>query len=226
MCGRFTLHHTEQEIIVRFGVAEVATQIELPGPRYNIAPSQPVTAVISHPHRQLVHLKWGLVPFWAKDPTVGNRMINARAETIAEKPSYKQALAKRRCVIPADGFYEWKKAKGGSQPYYFRRPDGELFAFAGLWEHWRGEDGTELETCTIITVEANDLMSKVHDRMPAILKPEHEELWLDPHASYAPALTQLLKSYPNDGLEAFPVSRAINSPAGNEASYIQPMNSA
>lgn len=220
MCGRFTLHHTENEVIARFAVAEVAATFE---PRYNIAPAQHVAAVVEHDHRTLVSLKWGLVPSWAKDPTIGHRLINARAETLAEKPSYKQALAKRRCLIPADGFYEWKKRPGGSQPYYVRRRDGELFAFAGLWEEWRDEQGRPLQTCTIITVEPNDLMAKIHDRMPAILKPEHEALWLDPKASYAPALTQLLRSYPDNELEAYPVSRAVNSPAHDEPSYIEPL---
>ncbi|HYE74962.1 MAG TPA: SOS response-associated peptidase, partial [Blastocatellia bacterium] len=179
MCGRFTLHHTEDEIIERFAIAEVETDI---GPRYNIAPSQNIAAIIEHEHCTLKAFKWGLVPSWAKDPTIGHRMINARAETLAEKPSYKQALAKRRCLIPADGFYEWKKAKGGNQPYHIRRRDGELFAFAGLWETWKDENGEKLETCTIITTEPNELMSTIHDRMPVILKPEHEELWLDPKA--------------------------------------------
>jgi putative SOS response-associated peptidase YedK len=222
MCGRFTLHHTEDEIIARFAVAEVAAQTELFEPRYNVAPSQYVAAVIERDHRQLVGLKWGLIPSWAKDPAIGNRMINARAETLAEKPSYRQALAKRRCLIPADGFYEWKKAQGGSQPYHVRRRDGALFAFAGLWEEWKDEAGRALETCTIITVEPNDLMAKIHDRMPAILKPEHEELWLDAKASYSPALTQLLRSYPDGELEAYPVSRAVNSPAHNDPSYVEP----
>jgi putative SOS response-associated peptidase YedK len=219
MCGRFTLHHAENEIVARFAVAEVAAHVE---PRYNVAPTQSVAAVIEHPHRQLVAFKWGLVPSWAKDPSIGSRMINARAETIAEKPSYKQALAKRRCLIPADGFYEWKKMKGGSQPFHIRRRDGGLFAFAGLWERWEGGDGGPLETCTLITVEPNDLMAQIHDRMPAILKPEHEELWLDAKASYAPALTQLLRSYPDEELEAFPVSRAVNSPAHEGPSCVEP----
>jgi putative SOS response-associated peptidase YedK len=219
MCGRFTLHHAENEIIARFAVAEVAAQV---GPRYNIAPSQNVAAVIEHPHRQLVTFKWGLVPSWAKDPSISSRMINARAETLAEKPSYRQALAKRRCLIPADGFYEWKKMKGGSQPFHIRRRDGGLFAFAGLWERWEGGDGEPLETCTLITVEPNELMAKIHDRMPAILKPEHEELWLDAKASYAPALTQLLRSYPDEELEAFPVARAVNSPAYEGPSCVEP----
>lgn len=221
MCGRFTQHHTIDEIIERFEVALVEYEAE---PRYNIAPTQTVTVIVQNHEREMIGLQWGLIPFWAKDPKIGSQLINARAETLAEKPSFKNALAKRRCLIPADGFYEWKKQKGGSQPYYIRRRDGGLFAFAGLWEEWKTPEGEPRQTCTIITTEPNELMSSLHHRMPVILKPAHEAEWLDPAAHYVPALTQLLQAYPDGELEAIPVSRAVNSPAQDDASLIQPTN--
>lgn len=221
MCGRFTQHHLIDEIIERFEVAEVEYE---PEPRYNIAPTQTVAAIIQNHERALVGLQWGLIPFWAKDPKIASQLINARAETLAEKPSFKNALSKRRCLIPCDGFYEWKKQKGGNQPYYIRRRDGGLFAFAGLWEEWKAPDGEVKQTCTIITTEPNELMATIHHRMPVILKPQHEAEWLDPAAHYAPALTQLLLAYPDGELEMIPVSRAVNSPGHDDPSLIQPTN--
>lgn len=219
MCGRFTQHHTPEEVAARF---EAAPADILFGPRYNIAPSQKVAAVIARDGRELTALQWGLVPYWAKDPSIGNRMINAKAETLAEKPSFKQALARRRCLIPADGFYEWqKKAQGPSQPLYIRRRDGGLFAFAGLWEEWHSPEGEKLSTCTIITVEPNELLSRVHHRMAAILLPEEESIWLDPLQKPQQVLP-LLRPYPRDDLEMYPVSRAVNSPSIDEASLIAP----
>jgi len=221
MCGRYTQHHTAHEMAERFDVAEAAYQI---APRYNIAPTQTVPVIVQKGERQLVGLKWGLVPFWAKDPSIASSLINAKAETLAEKPSFKHALVKRRCLIPADGFYEWQKqGKKPSQPLYIRRKDGGLFAFAGLWEEWRSPDGSLLRTCTIITVEPNDLMAPIHHRMAAILKPEHEALWLDPAAREGRLLLPLLRPYPDDDLEAVPVSRAVNSPAQEGPSLIQPL---
>src|SRR5438105_243032 len=177
MCGRFTSHHSPEEIMERFEVDEALFR---PDPRYNIAPTQILAAVIEQQgKRQLTGFRWGLVPSWSKDPAIGNRMINARAETILEKPSFKAALTRRRCLIPADGFYEWKKSTAGSQPFHIRRRDGGLFAFAGLWEEWQSPDGSPLQTCTIVTVEPNELMSPIHNRMPAILEREEEKLWLE-----------------------------------------------
>ena len=221
MCGRFTQHHTIDEIIERFEVALVEYEAE---PSYNIAPTQTVTAIVQNHERAMVGLQWGLIPFWAKDPKIASQLINARAETLAEKPSFKYALAKRRCLIPVDGFYEWKKQQGRSQPYYIRRRDKGLFAFAGLWEEWKTPEGAVRQTCTIITTEPNELMSSLHHRMPVILKPAHEAEWLDPAAHYVPALTQLLQTYPDGELEAIPVSRAVNAPVQNDASLIQPAN--
>ncbi len=221
MCGRYTLHHKPEEIEERF---DIEPGEELITPRYNIAPSQIIPVIRRAESREMVGCKWGLVPFWAKDPKIGNNLINARRETLAEKPSFKHALAKRRCLIPADGFYEWqKRGKAASQPIYVRRRDGGLFAFAGLWEEWRSPEGETLQTCTIITVEPNELVSKFHHRMAAILKPDEEAAWIDPKSN-AGDLLQLLRPYSSDELEAFPVSRAVNSPSFDDAACIAPID--
>lgn len=221
MCGRYTLHHTPEEIAERFAVESIITA---PAPRYNIAPTQVIPVIRQADARELIGCKWGLVPFWAKDPKVGNKMINAKAETLATKPAFKYALAKRRCLIPADGFYEWDKSggQGASQPMYFRRRDGDLFAFAGLWEESRLLDGETLRTCTIITIEPNELVADIHNRMPALLKPEDEDAWLAPQQQAADVLS-LLRPYPADEMEAIPVARTVNSPSFDNVSCIQPL---
>lgn len=214
MCGRYTLHHKPEAVAARFNVE---APHELIVPRFNIAPSQIVPVVrgrdARESARELVGCKWGLVPFWAEDPSIGNRMINARAETLAEKPSYKRALKSRRCLIPADGFYEWKKDGKAKQPMHIKRPDDELFAFAGLWEEWKAPDGQRLQTCTIITTEPNELMAQIHNRMPVILPRAAESVWLDPTFDDPAQLVALLKPYDARELEAYPVSPAVNSPA-------------
>ena len=220
MCGRFTRQHKPEEIAERFNVQPIEEAAEF---RYNIAPSQIVPIIRQTDRREMVASKWGLVPFWAKDLSIGNKMINAKAETLAEKPSFKQAFAKRRCIVPADGFYEWlKKGKAPSQPYYLKLRDGGLFGFAGLWEERRSEEGGILRTFTIITVEPNELVATIHNRMGAILKPEDEEAWLNPQNSVAD-VAPLLKPYPAEEMEAFPVSRAVNSPSFDDASCIAPV---
>lgn len=170
MCGRFTLRVPAAELV------EIFRLLRRPDvqPRYNIAPTQPVAVVRRIDRgRELSMLRWGLVPSWAKDPKIGARMINARAETVATKPAFRTALRRRRCLVPADGFYEWAKSAGGTkQPHYITRRDGRPFAFAGLWESWDGPDGSSIESCTIVTTEANDLVGRIHDRMPVILS-EH-----------------------------------------------------
>jgi putative SOS response-associated peptidase YedK len=224
MCGRYTLHHTLKEIEERFGVEAIE---ELISPRYNIAPSQTVPVIrraqLGEDLREMAGCKWGLIPYWAKDPKIGNNLINAKAETIADKPSFKQAFARRRCLIPADGFFEWKKrGKEPSQPIYVRKRGGGLFAFAGLWEEWKTPEGETLESCTIITVEPNELISKIHHRMAAILNPDDEATWIDPQ-SKIDDLPRLLRPYESDDLEAIPVSRAVNSPAHNSPDCIAPV---
>lgn len=210
MCGRYTMHHTPEQVTMRFGVTEA---VATPAERYNIAPTQAVPVVLENEGaRFLDQFQWGLIPAWAKDPGIGNKMINARAETVAEKPSYRQALSRRRCLIPADGFYEWKREGTARQPMHIRRKDGELFAFAGLWEEWKQADGTPLRTCTIVTVAPNELMAPIHNRMPALLRPEDEAAWLDVAHSKASEALAFLQPYPAEWLEAFPVSRQVNIP--------------
>jgi putative SOS response-associated peptidase YedK len=219
MCGRYTLYHKLEEIEERFDVDFEEDDYE---PRYNIAPSQPIVTIRRTDARRVARCQWGLVPAWAKDPAIGNKMINARAETLAEKPSFKHALAKRRCLIPADGFYEWpKEGKAPSRPIHIRRRDRGLFAFAGLWEEWKSPDGARLQTCTIITTEPNALLSQFHHRMAVILRPEEEALWLDP-AAPVPTLLSLLRPSPAEDLEAFEVSRAVNKPGFDDPSCIEP----
>ncbi len=191
-------------------------------PNYNIAPTQEVAAVVEEDEkRKLEVFRWGLIPSWAKDPSIGNKMINARAETVSEKPSFRSAFKKRRCLIVADGFYEWQKTDNGKQPYHFRMKDSSPFAFAGLWEAWDGQ-GEEIRSCSIVTTDANDLMNEIHHRMPVILHPENYGVWLDQGFAEKEALTDLLRPYPSDEMEAYPVSRRVNKPANNEPSVIEP----
>lgn len=219
MCGRYTLHHAPQQIALRFGVEEVLAEAQ---ERYNIAPSQSIPVVVAEKEvRALNAYKWGLIPFWAKDPAIGNKLINARAETLAEKPSFKNALVRRRCLIPSDGFYEWKKENDTRQPMYIRRRDGDLFAFAGLWEEWKGPDGVPLRTCSIITVAPNELMADIHDRMPAMLRPEWEADWLNPSNTAVPDLLALLQPYSPADMEAYAVSKRVNAPVNDGPACIE-----
>ena len=211
MCGRYTLHHSSDQIAMRFGVQQVHAE---PAERYNIAPTQSVAVVLETPDSRVMDaFQWGLIPAWAKEPGISNKLINARAETLAEKPSFKQALVKRRCIIPGDGFYEWKKLdEKNKQPMHIRRADGDVFAFAGLWEEWKQADGTPLRTCTIITTGPNEVMEPIHNRMPAILRPEDESNWLDLTLNHVPDLLAFLKPYPAEWMEAFPVAKRVNTP--------------
>ncbi len=218
MCGRYTLRTPVYSLVERFEIDEYPSSVT---PSYNIAPAQEVAAVIEEDEkRKLEMLRWGLVPSWAKDPGIGNRMINARSETVAEKPSFRKAFKARRCLIIADGFYEWQKTDNGKQPFYVKMEDGSPFAFAGLWETWR--NGEEIRSCSIITTDANDLMGEIHHRMPVILPPENYGVWLDPDFDEKEALLTLLKPYPSDEMEAYPVSRRVNKPSINEPSVVEP----
>ena len=192
--------------------------------RFNIAPTQSVLAFRHSASREPAIFRWGLVPHWAKDPSVGARMINARAEMLAEKPAYRAALKTRRCLIPADGFFEWKKEGGKKQPFFIRMRDDRPFAFAGLWETWEGPDHGYLETCTIITTEPNELMLAIHDRMPAILPGENQEKWLDPSVTQAEKLLLLLKPHPAKEMEAYPVGKLVNKPENDEPDCIRPVS--
>lgn len=225
MCGRFTLDTTGREIARQF---EVVNELEL-GPRYNIAPTQesPVVGLReAGADRKASLLRWGLVPFWADDPKIGNKMINARAETVADKPAFRAAFKRRRCVVPASGFYEWKPTDDGKQPYYIKRADDSLLGFAGLWEHWSDDEtGESIDSFTILTGEPNDLLGEIHDRMPVILQPNDYGFWLDPENDDKEALQELvLQPYPSEQLEAYPVSTHVNSPQNDDPGCIEPLD--
>jgi putative SOS response-associated peptidase YedK len=221
MCGRFTLTADLKALAERFSTP-VPPNAKY-NARFNIAPSQPVIVVGDDGQRYMKQMRWGLIPSWAKDPAIGNRMINARVETIAEKPSFRTALKKRRCLIPADGFYEWQKLGKIKQPVRIVLKSREPFGFAGLWEHWTSPENEEILTCTIITTEANELLKQVHDRMPVILTRETESQWLDPKNDDPVKLLPLLKQYPSEQLEYYPVSREVNSPGVDKPSNIEPL---
>jgi putative SOS response-associated peptidase YedK len=220
MCGRFVRTTPLPVLAELFLFPEVAEQ----PPRYNIAPTQPVAAVraTGDPrHRELAFLRWGLVPSWAEDPKIGYRLINARAETAADKPSFRSAFRQRRCLIPADGFYEWQKAGAKKQPYFIGMADGKPFAFAGLWDHWEG-DGQVIESCTILTTSANEAVRPLHERMPVILPPEHYDQWLDPRMTKPELLQPLLGPYPAEALKIYPVNPVVNNPRNDSPQCLEP----
>ena len=221
MCGRFSLGAT-----IRVGqLFDLPNWPETP-PRYNIAPSQEVPAVIQNREvggREFRPFRWGLVPSWAKDPAIGNRTINARSETAATKPAFRKPFGERRCLILADGFYEWKRDGSRKQPYYIKLRDGEPFAFAGLWDHWAPADGQPLETCTILTTTPNALVQPIHDRMPVILPSNAYGAWLDRTVSDVPTVQALLTPYPADEMIAYPVSTRVNNPAHDTPECVLPL---
>ena len=218
MCGRYTLATPLGELAEQFGFDGPLPDLR---PSYNVAPTQEVATVVEGGEgRRLEMSRWGLIPAWADDPGIGARMINARSETVAEKPSFKKAFKQRRCLIPADGFYEWRKENGGKQPYYIRTQSGRPFAFAGLWESW-SRNGEGIQSCTILTTGANDFLQEIHHRMPVILPPEVYDLWLDPGIREPDQLLPLLAQYPGEAMEAYPVSRRVNSPSNNEPGCIE-----
>jgi putative SOS response-associated peptidase YedK len=214
MCGRFVLRASPEQL---------ATLFDLPEPpaleaRYNIAPTQPVGVVRRNPAtlaREWALTLWGLIPSWSKDPSIGQKMINARAETAPEKPSFRAAFKRRRCLIPASGFYEWKKVADGKQPFFITSEDEAPLAFAGLWETWSSPDGGELDTCTILTTEANDMLRDLHDRMPVVVAPEDFGLWLgsgkDDPPDYLAEVRHLLRPYPPERMTRWPVSKYVNN---------------
>lgn len=223
MCGRFSLALDPEELREAFGLIEIPIMWI---PRYNIAPTQPVAVITDAAHPKLDYMRWGLVPSWAKDISIGQKLINARAETIREKPSFRSAFSRRRCLIPADGFFEWKKLEGGkklpAEPYYFRLRGGKPFAFAGLWEIWRSSEGDELKTCTILTTDANDLVGTVHQRMPILFEIEQAWTWLQPLG--ADTLLGLLKPFPAEKMETYPVSRLVNDPKRDDPQCVTPIS--
>ena len=222
MCGRFTLTATFTEIIQRFEIA-AAIEEELYNPNYNVAPSQSVLSVINDGSKnRLGFLRWGLIPPWAKDMKIGNKMINARAETIAEKPSFRSAFKKKRCLIIADSFYEWKRHDDQTKtPMRIKLRSGDLFAMAGLWDRWISPHGELIYSCSVITTTPNDLVKGIHDRMPAILKPNDEKIWLDPAISDIKQLNSLLNPFNQDLMETYEVSSLVNSPKNNSIDLIR-----
>jgi putative SOS response-associated peptidase YedK len=226
MCGRFTNNAKPEQIKTEFKVGN--KNPNLYQPRFNIAPSQMIDVVFEpETERTLTQLKWGLVPSWSKDAATAKGLINARAETITEKPSFREAFKSRRCIIPASGFYEWqKKSTGVKQPFYFYLKEKEVFGFAGLWEEWLDKQtGELLETCTIITTEANEVLKPVHDRMPVILLPERYDEWLDAKVKDTKRLQELLKPYSAKEMDSHAVSKSVNIPETNSPELILPMNS-
>ncbi|WP_068787002.1 SOS response-associated peptidase [Paenibacillus phocaensis] len=220
MCGRFTITLPLDELIIRYLILE--NRLAKFAPNYNVAPMQFIPAVISGMQgNRLGELRWGLVPSWAKEDKIGGSMINARAESLTEKPAFRKLLTSRRCLIPADGFYEWQQRASGKQPYRIVMKDGGLFSFAGLYDIWSDPQGNKLATCTIITTEPNSLMAEIHTRMPAILRPEHEAEWLARNNADSPSLLQLLQPFESAKMRAYPVSPAVGNVRNNTRELLE-----
>ncbi len=228
MCGRFTLAVDPADLMELLPGFALPAERELL-PRYNIAPTQEIAVVPNTGRNQIEFFRWGLVPSWAKDPKIGNRMINARSETLAEKPSFRVAFRRRRCLILADGFFEWRKETAKAKtPLYVRLKAGKPFAFAGLWEVWSPQDETApdaapLLSCTIITTTPNSLLEPIHNRMPVILDPDAYDLWLDTREQSPNELTGLLRPYPAEQMTAYPVSTTVNSPKNDSPACVAPV---
>ena len=218
MCGRFSLHSNPHVVALQFGLAQTPEYAT----RYNVAPGTPILAIRADERhaRHGVMLNWGLIPSWAKDTSIGHRLINARAEHIAEKPAFRNALRRRRCIIPADGFYEWRATPGRKQPYFVRPRANELFGFAGLYEYWKSAEGP-VGSCTIITTDANDLMRPLHDRMPAILDAADYAHWLDPDNPDPGSLVAVLRPASSERMIAYPVGFGVNSVRNDDPSLIE-----
>jgi len=222
MCGRYTLTADADSIQLAFNLASV-DGYEMP--RYNIAPSQQLAVITDRNPQALSFMKWGLVPSWAKDPKIGNRMINARSETAAEKPSFRTAFKRRRCLIPADGYYEWQKRGKKKIPTYITHAERDLFAFAGLWESWKQPDESWLHTCAILTTEANEKLRPIHHRMAVIIEPEDYELWLAPRPLVPDEWLPLMLGPRPEQLKFHEVSTAVNSPANDNPTLVLPFAS-
>jgi putative SOS response-associated peptidase YedK len=222
MCGRFTLTVNPAEL------QETFVNYTFPAtfaPRFNIAPTQPILAIPNDDRNEAAFFIWGLIPMWAKDPSIGSRLINARAETLEEKPAFRGSLKYKRCLILADGFYEWRTSPGGKAkiPYFIHMNDRRPFAFAGLWDSWNSPDGSQVKTATIITTEPNDLMTLIHNRMPAILHPRDHAKWLDPSPQTPDDLKPLIKPYPAEEMSAYPVSTLVNKPENDRPDLVVPV---
>ena len=222
MCGRYGYTAAPNDMTQRFNVQPVIEGLQL---RFNVAPSQTMPVVVRHSPNHVEFMRWGLIPRWAKEPNSGLRTINARAETVAEKRTYRRPLQSQRCLVPASGFYEWRQSEGGKVPHWIYLPDEPLFAFAGLWDTWTSPAGDEVQSYTIITCEANAFMARIHSRMPVILTREAEDEWLDPDSVEPERLLPLLRPYPG-GMAAYPVSRAVNNPRNDSRDLLRPVGTA
>ena len=223
MCGRFTLAIDPGELQTAFpGIEFPAMGIT---PRYNISPSQPVVAILQSSNKYLDFLTWGLIPSWAKEPSLGAKMINARSETVAEKPSFRNAFRRRRCLIPASGFYEWRSdpETNAKEPVYIYIKNEPLLAFAGLWEIWQSSDGSEIRSCTIITTQANSFIKPIHDRMPVIISPANYDKWLTTSEENVNSLTDLFLPYSANEFTCHRVSRLVNNPLNETEACVKPI---
>ena len=220
MCGRFSLTADLGELARRFEFDGNLLDLE---PNYNVAPTQNVLTVIGGENRRGGFIRWGLIPHWAKTASIGSRMINARAETVAQRPAFRDAFRRRRCLVLADGFYEWQRAGSVKKPMRIVMESGEPFAFAGLWAMWRDSEGNRIPSCTIITTEANDLLRPIHNRMPVILPREMEEFWLDRDVQDVAVLENALTAYPSELMQTYQVSTFVNSARNNGPQVVEPV---
>ena len=218
MCGRFALA-TIENLFTRFAVVEQEVEFR---PHYNIAPTQHVPVIVSGGSNHIELMRWGLIPHWAKDEKIGHKLINARSETVPTKPMFKYLLGKKRCLVPANGFYEWKK-ENGKTPYYIRRVDEELFAFAGLYDHWKEPGGEVIKTFIILTTGPNETVGAIHDRMPVVLRREHEDAWVGMRELSGDTLREMFLAYPDEELEAYPISTKVNDPTNEGREIIEPV---
>jgi putative SOS response-associated peptidase YedK len=219
MPGRFAQFTPIEDLAEKFEIGKNLSDL---APRYNISPGQEISAIVIDEGKKIIKLKWGLIPEWAKDPSIANKLINARAETIAEKPSFRNSFKRRRCLILADGFYEWKKQGKEKIPVYIKRKNGEPFLLAGIYDFWKNSEGRTVGTCAVITTEANSLIKNIHPRMPAIIRKEDHTLWLDCARDDGQMLLTFLKPYDAGEMEMYEVSPAVNSPKNEGSSLIDP----
>lgn len=219
MCGRYAIVLVGDGTLQRrFSLEE---RIDEPQPRFNVAPTQTLPVITRNSPNRVEMMRWGLIPSWAKDASIGSRMINARAETVAEKPAFRRPLRTQRCLVPATGFYEWKRDGDRKAPHFIHLPDEPLFAFAGLYDIWRNPEGQTVKTYTILTTEPNAVMAGIHNRMPVILRREDEDEWLDPTNTEPEHLLPLLRPYLSDAMAAYPVSRMVNSPQNDVPALLE-----
>jgi putative SOS response-associated peptidase YedK len=217
MCGRFALAAIEN-LFTRFAVVEQEVEFR---PHYNIAPTQHVPVIVTGGSNHLELMRWGLIPHWARDEKIGYKLINARSETVPTKPMFKYLLRKKRCLVPADGFYEWRK-DDGKTPHYIRRKDEDLFAFAGLYDHWKNAEGEVIKTFIILTTEPNETVRAIHDRMPVMLRREHESAWVGMEELSGDKLKEMFLPYPDEEMEAYPISKLVNDPTYVGREIIEP----